>query len=180
VSPAAIARLEREARARGVHVDAAVADMRRLDTTVTGPFEAVIACDNALPHLLTDPEILAALRGFRELLVDGGVLLLSVRDYDAVDRSPTSRHPYGERTRAGRTFRLEQHWTWLDSLHYRTTFVIEERDGSRWREVLRTTAEYYAIPLSRLLALMTEAGFAGSGVTDVPFFQPLLVGRRGR
>ena len=178
VSPAAIARLRREAGARGVHIDASVADMRTLRTTLDGRFDAVIACDNAIPHLPTETEIAAALRGFFDLLVDGGVLLLSVRDYEQVDRSPTSFHPYGEKTRDGRRFRLGQHWAWLDPLHYRTTFVIEEHDGTAWKDVLRIATEYHAISIGRLLDLMRESGFESCTSSELPYFQPLLVGRR--
>jgi glycine/sarcosine N-methyltransferase len=178
LSVPAIARLCREAASRGLTLDAAQADMREVRDSVQGPFEAVICFDNSLLHLLTDGEIKEALAGFHELLTERGVLLLSVRDYEQVDRSPESRHPYGERVRAGRRFRLHQEWTWLDSSHYRTAFVVEEHDGSTWREIVRTTAQYYAIRISHLLALMEESGFNARVVTEVPFYQPMLIGGR--
>jgi len=179
VSATAIARLGREAAARSLHIDAAVADMRALRSAVNGPFDAVIACDNAIPHLLTESEMAATLRGFFDLLAAGGVLLVSVRDYEQVDRRPTSFHPYGERMRDGRRYRLGQHWSWLDPLHYRTTFVIEAYDGTTWRDVVRTEAEYHAVTMAALLESMRDAGFESCAVSELPYFQPLLVGRRG-
>jgi SAM-dependent methyltransferase len=178
ISPKAIARLVREARARGLKVDAAQADMRTVGGSVEGHFDAVIAFDNSVPHLLQDRDIVESFSGFFELLGEGGMLVISVRDYDAVDRSPRSIHPYGERTRAGRTFSLRQEWSWLDSSRYRTTFVIDERVATGWSEVLRSQADYYAIPVNRLLGLMSEAGFSSCRVADVPFYQPVLVGMR--
>jgi hypothetical protein len=111
------------------------------------------------------------------MLSPGGVVLISVRDYDQVDRTPTSSHPYGERTRGDRKYRIEQHWSWLDSSHYRTTFVIEELRDGEWLQVTETEAVYYAISISRLLELMGEAGLLSCRLSDVPFFQPVLTGR---
>ena len=178
LSARAIARLRREAASRGVTMGLGQADMREVRDSVSGSFDAVICFDNSLPHLLTDADIKKALAAFHELLAERGVLLLSVRDYDQVDRSPDSRHPYGERNRGGRRFRLHQEWSWLDSAHYRTVFVIEERDGADWTEVVRTTAQYYAIPIPHLLSLMEESGFRSRVVTEVAFYQPMLIGRR--
>lgn len=178
LSAGAIERLRREAAKRQLTIDAAVADMRVVADSVTGPFDAVIAFDNSVPHLLDDAAVAVALRGFLGLLKPGGVLLLSVRDYDAVNRASTSIHPYGERERAGRKFRLGQEWHWNDPSHYRTTLVIEERVGDRWDERVRTDALYYAISLRRILELMWSAGFADCAVSNVVFFQPVLEGRR--
>jgi hypothetical protein len=151
--------------------------MRVVGDSVDGRFDAVIAFDNSIPHLLSDDEIVATFRGFSRLLNPNGTLLISVRDYDRVDRTPTSVHPHGERTRAERAFRLSQEWAWLDDSHYQTTMVVEERVEGRWTDLVRTDAQYYAIPIPRLLDLMDEAGFVSSRVEEVPFFQPVLRGR---
>ena len=52
VSPGAIERARREAIAHGIDATLGVSDMRALDTMVRPGFDAVIACDNAIPHLL--------------------------------------------------------------------------------------------------------------------------------
>ena len=51
LSPGAIARAQREARSRGLDVDLKVADMRRCDVEHGTGFDAVVCCDNSLPHL---------------------------------------------------------------------------------------------------------------------------------
>jgi SAM-dependent methyltransferase len=177
ISPGSIARLSREAASRGLLIDAAPADMRTVAESIQGSFDVVIAFDNSVPHLQNDAEILLALRQFREALVPGGLLLLSVRDYGKVDRTPHSVHPYSERTRHGRTFRLEQSWSWTGPSHYRTRFVIEELRGESWIPLKETTGQYYAIPVARILDLMAESGFSDSRLCDVEFFQPVLTGR---
>ena len=133
--------------------------------------------DNSLPHLLTDSEVSVALSQFHELLVPGGVLLISVLDYAKVDRKPKSTHPCGERHRGTKTFRLGQTWEWLDSSHYRTTLLIEESREWGWESVCETHATYYAISIPRLLELMEAAGFVSCGQSNSSLFQPVLSGR---
>lgn len=174
LSRGSIRRLDREAHKRGLPIDAATADMREVSRSVTGLFDAIIAFDNSLPHLLTDGEIIATLRNWAALLAPGGNILISVRDYSLVNRKPVSVHPYGERSRDGNCFRLSQEWTWHSTSHYRTAMIIEELVGASWIEILRTHAEYYAITVDRLLELMKEAGLLANRVTGLDFFQPVL------
>jgi len=174
LSPNSIRRLEREARARGLKIDAATADMRNVSESVVGPFDAVLAFDNSIPHLLTDGEIQAAFSEFSGLLAPQGRILVSVRDYSSVNREPSSYHDYGERVRDGHRFRLGQHWRWLNPTHYRTTMVVEEMRGESWTEVVRTEAEYYAIEIDRLLQLMQNANLVAELEDKIPFFQPVL------
>jgi len=177
LSPGAVARLSKEARIRGLRINSAAADMRGVSSTVEGSFDAVLAMDNSVPHLLTDEEIVHAFQEFRRVLVDRGRLLISVRDYEKVNRAPTSVHPYGGRSKDGKTYRLEQRWEWTDPEHYSTTFHFEEFREGVWSPVIRTRAEYYAIPKPRLLGLMNDAGFESEEVKETSFFQPVLIGR---
>jgi SAM-dependent methyltransferase len=179
LSPNAIRRLRREAQTRGLSIDADTADMREVRNSVSGLFDAVVSFDNSIPHLLTDAEIRASFSEFGRLLAPGGQLLVSVRDYASVNREPSSFHDYGERVRDGRRFRLGQQWQWRGPTHYRTTMMIEESIGQSWTELIRTDAEYYAVPVERLLQLMAEANFVATLVHDVPFFQPVLSGGAG-
>lgn len=174
LSSKSIVRLKREAESRGLTIDAGQGDMREIGESVAGPFDLIIAFDNSIPHLQTDAEIVKAFHGMSQLLAADGVVLISVRDYGTVDRSPTSFHSYGERSRAGRRFRLGQEWTWLDVSHYRTTMLFEELTEGRWTELFRTNAEYYAVSVDRLIDLMGDAGLEGSRVEDIDFFQPVL------
>ena len=124
LSPAAVARLQREANARRLLVDAAVADMRQVGSSVVGSFDVVLAFDNSLAHLLTDDDLCTALRQFLGALRPGGVFLCSVRDYDKVQRGEPATHSYGVREHHGERFRLRQEWSWDDPMHYRATFII--------------------------------------------------------
>lgn len=176
LSEAAIRRLKREAAGRKLEIDAAPADMRSVGTTVDGQFDAIVCFDNSLPHLLTDDDIVTALSHLRGLLRPGAPLLVSVRDYHQVDRGSPSVHPYGERTRGRRAFRLAQTWRWYDEDRYETTMTVEERREGRWAPVLESRTRYYAIPLPRLLALFRRAGLRAERVREPSFYQPVIRG----
>ena len=49
-----------------------------------GAFDVVMAIDNCIAHLLHDKELDRALMSMRNALRPGGLLLLSLRDYDEV------------------------------------------------------------------------------------------------
>lgn len=55
-----VERAGEEARKRSLDVRFSVADMRRAWEHHRERFDVVIACDNSLPHLLTDEDLLAA------------------------------------------------------------------------------------------------------------------------
>ncbi len=177
LSSAAIERLRREASARGLELDAGVADMRAVDRSVSGAFDAVLAFDNAVAHLLTDEDMLATFRAFFRALRPGGVCLLSARDYDKVQRGVDQVQTYGVRWRDGKRYLPLQAWRWLDDDHYDGTFyfVVDEPSGPRVR---CATARYYAFSLGRLAALLGEAGFQEVQRIDDAFFQPALSARR--
>ena len=177
ISNGAIARLRREADARGLRVDAAAADMRAVAKTVTAPFDVVLAFDNSLPHLLSDADIELAFRQFRAVLRPGGALLCSVRDYDNVERGVAATFSYGERRRGGEVFRPRQEWTWEGRSHYRIAFIIERDDGSGSAAPLRAVTRYYAVSIPRLLQLMAHAGFVSCRRLDDRLYQPILIGR---
>ena len=179
ISAGAITRLRREAEARHVGINAAVADMRQVAASVKGPFDVVLAFDNSLPHLLTAADIVIALRQCHETLRRRGLLLCSVRDYDAVPRGEPAVHPYGERRRGGDVYQLRQEWTWDSTTHYQLKFVVEKLHAPDPVTVLEAVTRYFAVSIARLLALMGEAGFTDCRRVDGIIYQPVLVGRAG-
>lgn len=178
LSPGAVTRLQQELDARGLHATLRVDDLRGLSGTATGSQAAVLACDNSLPHLLSDDEILQAFASAWRCLRPGGLLLISVRDYAAIPRVSPDVRPYGaQRDAEGRRFLAVQVWEWdgdcYDLRLYRT---VEHPDGRCDTEVLRS--RYRAITLDRLAELMAEAGFEAIERRDDVLFQPVLLGRK--
>lgn len=174
ISTAALARARREAELRGLELATVVADLRALSRT-HGESDLVMACDNAIPHLLSDDEILGALRECYRCVRVGGGCLLSVRDY-GVPGTGSEMQPYGvARTPEGR-FILFQVWDWDGPCYDMSFYVLEEKpDAAPVARVFRS--RYYAVPPQRLLELMNVAGFENVRRVD-GFYQPVLVGTR--
>ena len=175
LSAAAIGRLACEAEKRGVVVDANVADMRHVHTSVSQPVDVVLAFDNSVPHLLSDADILLAFKSFFRCLKPGGVCLLSVRDYDTASRTDLV-HAYGVRWRDGLRYIPLQVWHWLDDSRYELRFHVVMESAPEPR-LLTFVSEYYAVSVSRLLELLQQAGFVDSRRLDESFYQPVLVAR---
>jgi len=176
LSAGAVRRLRDEAARRGLSVEAKVADMRAARDAHRRPFDVVLCADNALPHLLTDAEILLALREFHRCTAPGGICLVSIRDYGAIDLWTQRLHPHGVREEDGTRWILFQVWDPRPPLYETSLYLVEDRDGTVDTRVMR--AMYHALPIPRLVELMHEAGFVDVRRLDDAFHQPLLLGRR--
>jgi SAM-dependent methyltransferase len=178
ISPSAVARAQREAINRGLSVQFSVADMRCVYAHHAREFDVVLACDNAIPHLLSDADILLALEQFYRCVAPGGLCLVSVRDYAALDMNiPVQIHPYAVRQEAEVRYILFQVWELHEPLYETSFYVVEHRAGAP-PLTLATTATYYAVPIARLMRLMEQAGFSDVCRVDGEFFQPILTGRK--
>lgn len=176
LSPLAIQRLQRELLARGLEVPAVVDDLRTLGQSDSSSLAAIIACDNSIPHLLTDGEILQAFRAARRCLRPGGVLVLSVRDYAVIPRITPDVRPYGLRQRDGCRILAVQVWEWEAEHYTLSLYLTTESPGGECRtEVLRS--RYYAVSIATLSSLLVEAGFTNVTRRDDVLFQPVLMAR---
>lgn len=174
ISPAAVMRARTEAENRGLNIAFTVADLRRLSQDVADGFAAVLACDNAIPHLLSDAEIRAAFVECRRVLAPGGILIVSVRDYATIERRSPDRRQYGTRREGGCDYTAEQIWSW-DGDQYDLLLRLTEQCGAAAPIVHELHSRYYAVPLSTLERLLGESGFGTVVRRDEHFFQPLLV-----
>jgi SAM-dependent methyltransferase len=179
ISGNAVVRAEQEARARGAKVLFAVCDMRQAHRHHGSGFDVVISCDNSLPHLLTDDDLLLALKEMLACLSAGGGCIISVRDYETEEHGTNIVKPYGVRTERGKRYLIFQVWD-FDGEQYDLAFFFVEEDISSLKvktHVMRS--RYYAISITRLLGLMRQAGFKNVRRLDHVFYQPVLVGTRG-
>jgi 2-polyprenyl-3-methyl-5-hydroxy-6-metoxy-1,4-benzoquinol methylase len=86
ISAEEIERARSEAAQRDLSVAFSIADMREASAHLGDECDVVLACDNAVPHLQTDDEILTAFCEFRKCLRPGGGCIVSVRDYEKASR----------------------------------------------------------------------------------------------
>jgi glycine/sarcosine N-methyltransferase len=168
-----------EARARGLQIDLEVADVRTVRKVVVGHFDAVISCDNALSHLLTEADLDEAIDNVRACLRGGGLLIASVRDYDALAIArptgiPIALHgPSGERQGAG------QAWVWSpagDQLQI-ALFTLAEGPKGVWNAAAHETT-LRALRRSELTAALAQHGFEAVHwlmPEESGYYQPIVV-----
>jgi glycine/sarcosine N-methyltransferase len=182
LSPALIERGRREAVRLGAVVDFAVGDMRIAHADDAERFGAVIAMDNALPHLLTDQELRAALAACRAALRPDGRFIASLRDYDSLARTqPPLDEPQLLGTAPARRL-VTQIWTWAaDGRSYALEhLILRESPSGEWSGRARR-GRYRALLRAELEVAARAAGLVdGRWLTPEQsgFYQPVFIAGR--
>lgn len=159
LSRKSIDRARREAKAFSVTVNWSVADSRTLGKNVPGAFDVVLSCDNSLPHLLTDNDLRLALTHMNMKLDPGALMVIGIRDYDALARERPRFTPPRDIDRFGDRSLLFQLWDWTeDGSRYETTLFVHEWIQVEWTSQTHT-ATYRALKRDDLDRLAAEAGF---------------------
>ncbi len=177
LSPRAIGKARQEAESFGVSIQFKVADLRALTSVIPGEFDAVISCDNALPHLLTDEDLHLALRNIAAKLRPQGTFLASTRDYDQlIQEKPTATLPRALKDRI--TFQV---WDWWpDGRGYNFQQFILKNENGRWTTHCHASV-YRALQRGELTAALEASGF--QQVTWLTpeqsgYYQPVVLARR--
>lgn len=183
LSPKAIARAQQEAQLRQLtNINCTTADFTQLEASVAGSFDIVMACDNALPHLLTDETMSQALKSIASKISPGGLFLASIRDYDEVlNTRPTSTLPVikDEGEQRSITFQV---WDWITPDIYKVNHFTLKGQDENYETFLRQTT-YRAYQRATLSSLMSACGFkdiqwllpANSG-----YYQPIVVAHKSK
>lgn len=179
LTAAAIDRAQKEAETRGVTIDFSLADMRQAFTHHRRQFDLVISCDNSILHLLTDEDMLTALRQFYQCTLPGGGCAISIRDYTGVERDGIQVKPYNIRVENGIRYLIFQVWEFQDSLYDLTMYFIEDR-GEQECHAYRMHSTVYAIEFSKLIELMETAGFVDIKRFENPPFFPIIIGKKSK
>ena len=170
----------KEAVELGVEMTFGVADFRNLGAAVSDAFDIVISCDNSIAHCLSDNDLSAALASMKTRLNPGGLLLLSVRDYDALimDRPRFNNEHVQDRPDGRRV--VFQVWDWdVDGRRYGIhQFLIVENDGSY--ELKHFETKLRALRRDEVMAAIRDAGYEKVR-WHVPeesgYYQPIVTAR---
>ena len=179
ISVRSVERARREASRLGVGATFAVADFRDLGL-VPGTFDVVMSCDNAIPHLLTDSEIRQALGCMHTKLRAGGLLVVSVRDYDrALVEKPATASPTFMAGPPRRLLVRFHDWQEAGPIYDLHFFVLSEL-SDEWSLTAHYQTRYRALRRHELNAAAHDVGF--DAITwhepeDVGFHQPVLTAR---
>ena len=158
VSPVMIALAQQKAAADGIGVPFVVSDLANLHTSTI--YDAVLCLGNSLPHLLTQDDLVAALRGMAGVLRPGGVLVLQNLNYDLRWQGQPRWFMAQGGVLDGQEV-LVWRFADYDAPAGRIAFHIAlfRKDAPNWKVEVHTTPHR---PLFRadLLVALTEAGFS--------------------
>ncbi len=178
-SRASVARAEKEATLRGVKIQFHVADMRDLSPVEEGDFDAVLAADNALPHLLLEKDRRRALQEMAAKLRPGGILLATIRDYDQlIQTRPTIQPPAFYGVRGNRRI-VHQVWDW-DGDEYDLHLYISSEMPAQWT-VKHYVSRYHALLRDDLSNSLQQAGFTTVEwlePAETSFYQPIVIAKK--
>jgi glycine/sarcosine N-methyltransferase len=183
LSAAAIERAKAEAASRHLSIEFRVDDMRTLATSPPARFGAVLAFDNALPHLDSDEEVLAALQAMQSRLRPAGRLLISLRDYGPLMQARPQMMPpcfFGEE---GRRRIVHQIWEWQDERRYQVhIFITSQAPNEGWVSQ-HFTGCYRAISPQEVAECMRRVGLDEVRVLserETGYYQPIVSAVRPR
>lgn len=159
-------------------IDFSVADMRQVFEYHGGGFDLVLCADNSLPHLLTDADILLALRQMHQCLIPGGGCVITLRDYATEPRGRNIVKPYGVRLEGDLRHLVFQVWDFDADVYELTMFIVTENLSTGMVQTRSMRSRYYAVSTDTVMELMRLAGFDAVQRLDEVFFQPVLVGTR--
>ena len=159
LSPVSIDCARQEANNFGVTMNFGVADYRELGLSVSDTFDVVLTCDNSIAHCLTGDDLSAALTSMKTRLKPRGLLLWSLRDYDAIIKDKPSFNSEHVHDRPDGRRVVFQVWDWADdSKSYRIhQFLIKETDGDYALKHFET--ELRALQRDEALAAVRDAGY---------------------
>lgn len=176
ISLAEIQQARTEASKRGLNIEFYVADMRELWAVHQRQFNVVIACDNAVPHLLNDAEILLAFEEFHRCAEQGGGCIVSVHDYAKMKRGRKRLYPrLPNKTLGGRILMFDV-WEFDGDFHEITTYVVEDKGQPTAQTRVIRDGRCYCVTTAKLRELLRQAGFTEVKTLRDRFFQPLIVG----
>ena len=180
ISERSLERARIEAARLGLEVPFAQCDFRDLGP-VEGTFDVVISCDNAIPHLLTEEDVARVFRAMRSKLRPGGLLIITVRDYDQelVDRPATATPQINPGPPRQVLVRLHD-WDAPRSPMYTIHLLVLTEGPTGWK-VNHYSTRYRAIGREALKLAAEHGGFTQvrwNEGNDVGFHQPVMTARR--
>lgn len=178
ISAAEIIEAKERAKKNNVDIRFELADFRGLADRFSEQFDIVIAMDNALPHMLSNKDLEAAIKSITEQTKPNGIIVASIRDYDRLlEEKPSYSPPYIYKTDKGQRVCF-QTWTWKNDNYHLVQYIIEDE------QTLQTSkfeCEYRAVSREELTSI-----FRANGCKEVQwkmpeetgFYQPIVIARK--
>lgn len=154
------------------------ADFRALSEVFAEPFDIVIAMDNALPHMLTAEDLAAAIGSIVGQTKAGGMVVASIRDYDALlESKPHYAPPYIHETENGQRVCF-QTWAWEGECYRLIQYIVEDEAAL---QVRKFECRYRATRREELTKLLLDKGCTSVAwlfPEETGFYQPVVVAKK--
>lgn len=151
------------------------ADFGALSETFSEQFDIVICMDNALPHMLSNSALKAAIKSITNQIVIGGMFVASIRDYDALlMEKPPYSPPYIHKTDKGQRVSF-QTWAWDDNHYKLTQYIINDEETL---QISKFDCEYRATLREELTNLLIANGCSEvvwKFPAETGFYQPIVI-----
>ncbi len=175
ISDGELAEAKARAAKKNLNIRFVHADFRALQETFSEQFDIVICMDNALPHMLSEADLAAAVKSIVGRIAPGGMFAASIRDYDALlaERPPYSP-PYIHKTPKGQRVSF-QTWTWNHDRYRLTQYIIDDEETLA---VSKFDCEYRACRRDELTSLLTANGCSRvvwKFPEETGFYQPIVI-----
>jgi SAM-dependent methyltransferase len=180
LSFAEVEQAQQEALRYGVQIEFQVVDMRQVWETYQRQFDVVIACDNSVPHLLDDDEILLAFKQFYQCTKSGGCCIVTVRDYAQLERKDKQKQLYPRSVHQTDDGQVVMFDVWhFDGNYYEiTTYLVDDTGKPEAKTQVLRGGKYYCVEISTLEKFFEEAGFREVTTLRDRFFQPLIIAKK--
>ena len=144
-------------------------------------YDVVISMDNAIPHFMTDADLLTALLTMAGHLKDEGLLMISIRDYDAlVKNPPKTTQPSVTDSDDGRHI-IFQTWDWADDLssYQLNMYITQHIDDTITTQCF--PSEYRALHRKQLSNALLQVGLHDiqwKMSDESGYYQPIVTARK--
>ncbi len=176
ISSAEIEQARIETGLRNLSIEFRIADMRQLWQVHQKQFDVVIACDNAVPHVLSDQDICQAFQQFHRCTTARGGCIISVRDYANMERGGKHLYPRLTHQLEDKQIVIFDLWEFDGDYYDITTYIVEDTKQPTARARVIRGGRYYCVSLATLEKLLAQAGFRRVVTLKDRFFQPLIIG----
>ena len=178
ISEGELTEAKKRAAENHVEIPFVIADFCALSETFDEPFDIVIAMDNALPHMLSGEALESAVKSIVNQIVEGGMFVASIRDYDALLlNKPPYSPPYIHQTEKGQRVSF-QTWKWEGERYRLIQYIIEDENAL---QISKFACEYRATRREELTNLLLANGCREVKwlfPEETSFYQPIVVGKK--
>ena len=178
ISDGELAEAKKRAEKNNVHIRFKHADFCALSDTFSESFDIVIAMDNALPHMLSDNALSAAIQSITKQIRPGGLFVASIRDYDALlQNKPPYSPPYIHKIQHGQRVSF-QTWTWEGDCYKLIQYIIDDANAL---QISKFECEYRATRREEMTSLLTDHGCKSVQwlfPEETGFYQPIVIAKK--